>query len=98
MAKTYDLETFMPGRGDYGETHSCSNARDFQARRLGIKFREGPRGASEFVHTLNGTLIAPGRMMIAILENGQQPDGSVRLPEVLAPYMGGRTGLRPESA
>ncbi len=94
MAKTYDLETFMPGRGGYGETHSCSNAADFQARRLGIKFRDGTRGAAEFVHTLNGTLIAPGRMMIAILENGQQADGSVRLPEVLAPYMGGRTELR----
>lgn len=94
MAKTYDLETFMPGRGAYGETHSCSNAGDFQARRLGIKFRDGPRGAAEFVHTLNGTLVAPGRMMIAILENGQQPDRSVRLPEVLAPYMGGRTELR----
>ncbi len=98
MAKTYDLETFMPGRGDYSETHSCSNAGDFQARRLGIKFREGARGASEFVHTLNGTLIAPGRMLIAILENGQQPDGSVRLPDVLAPYLGGRTELRPERA
>lgn len=96
MAKTYDLETFMPGRGDYGETHSCSNAGDFQARRLGIKFREGPRGSSEFVHTLNGTLIAPGRMLIAILENGQQSNGSVRLPEILAPYMGGRIELRPE--
>ena len=94
MAKTYDLETFMPGRGGYGETHSCSNASDFQARRLGIKFRDGPRGAAEFVHTLNGTLIAPGRMMIAILEHGQQADGSVRLPEILAPYMGGRTELR----
>ncbi len=96
MTKTYDLETFMPGRGDYGETHSCSNAADFQARRLAIKFREGPRGASEFVHTLNGTIVAPGRLLIAILESGQQADGSVRLPEVLAPYMGGRIELRAE--
>jgi len=95
MAKTYDLETWMPGRGGYGETHSCSNAWDFQARRLGIKFREGPRGASEFVHTLNGTLVAPGRTLIALLENGQQADGSVRLPAALAPYMGGRVELRP---
>ncbi len=95
MTKTYDLETWMPGRGDYGETHSCSNAADFQARRLGIKFREGPRGASEFVYTLNGTIVAPGRALIAILENGQQGNGSVHLPEALAPYMGGRTELRP---
>lgn len=95
MAKTYDVETWMPGRGDYGETHSCSNAADFQARRLGIRFREGPRGRSEFVHTLNGTLVATSRALIAVLENGQQADGSVRLPEALVPYMGGRTVLRP---
>lgn len=96
MQKTYDLETWMPGRGDYGETHSCSNAGDFQARRLGIRFRGGPRGSAEFAHTLNGTLVATGRAMIAILENGQRADGSVRLPDVLAPYMGGRTELRRE--
>jgi len=93
-ARGYDVETWMPGRGGYSETHSCSDAADFQARRLGIRFREGPRGASEFVHTLNGTLTAPGRMLIAILENGQQADGSVRLPEALVPYMGGRIELR----
>jgi seryl-tRNA synthetase len=98
MAMTHDLETWMPGRGAYGETHSCSNAGDFQARRLGIKCRLGPRGATEFVHTLNGTLVAPGRLLIAILENGQQPDGSVCLPGVLAPYLGGRAELRPVSA
>lgn len=95
MAKTYDIETWMPGRGGYSETHSCSNAGAFQARRLGTKFREGPRGGTEFVHTLNGTLAATGRAMIAILENGQQADGSVRLPEVLVPYMGWQTELRP---
>jgi seryl-tRNA synthetase len=95
MAKTYDVETWMPGRGGYGETHSCSNAGDFQARRLGIRYREGGRASSEFAHTLNGTLVATSRAMIAVLENGQQADGSVRLPEALAPYMGGRTELRP---
>lgn len=95
MTKTYDIETWMPGRGGYGETHSCSNAGDYQARRLGTRYREAPRGASEFVHTLNGTLVAPGRLLIALLENGQQADGSVRLPDALAPYLGGRTVLRP---
>lgn len=95
MRKTYDLETWMPGRGDYGETHSCSNAGDFQARRLGVRFRLGPRGPAEFVHTVNGTLVATGRAMIAILENGQRADGSVRLPDALVPYMGRQTELRP---
>jgi seryl-tRNA synthetase len=97
MAKTYDVETWMPGRGGWGETHSCSNAHDFQARRLGIRYREGPRGAAEFVHTLNGTLVATSRMLIALLENYQQADGSVRVPEALQPYLGGRTVLRPTS-
>ncbi|MDR7522461.1 MAG: serine--tRNA ligase [Armatimonadota bacterium] len=95
MAKTYDVETWMPGRGGYGETHSCSNAADFQARRLGIRFREGARGGTDYVHTLNGTLVATSRALIAVLENGQQPDGSVRIPEALVPYMGGRTVLVP---
>jgi seryl-tRNA synthetase len=94
MMKTYDVETWMPGRGAYGETHSCSNAGDFQARRLGIRYREGPRG-TEFVHTLNGTLVATSRALIAVLENGQRAGGVVHLPEVLAPYMGGRSELRP---
>jgi seryl-tRNA synthetase len=98
MAKTYDIETWMPGRGDYGETHSCSNAGDFQARRLGTRFRDGSRGGAEFVHTLNGTLVATSRAMIALLENGQRADGSVRVPDALVPYMGGRTELRPAEA
>ncbi|MDR7543480.1 MAG: serine--tRNA ligase [Armatimonadota bacterium] len=95
MTKTYDLETWMPGRGGYGETHSCSNAGDFQARRLGVRFRDGARGKAEFVHTLNGTMVATSRALIAVLENGQRADGSVRLPDALVPYMGGRTELRP---
>jgi seryl-tRNA synthetase len=93
MQKTYDIETWMPGRGSYGETHSCSNAGDFQARRLGIRFRDGK--GSEFAHTLNGTLVATSRALIAVLENYQQADGSVRVPEALVPHMGGVTELRP---
>jgi seryl-tRNA synthetase len=94
MSKTYDVETWMPGRDGYGETHSCSNAGDFQARRLGIRFRAGAKGAAEYAHTLNGTLVATSRALIAVLENGQRADGSVRLPETLVAYMGGRTELR----
>jgi seryl-tRNA synthetase len=93
--KGYDVETWMPGRGGYGETHSCSNTGEFQARRLGVRFREGPKGKSRFVHMLNGTLVATSRALIAVLENGQQADGSVRLPEALAPYVGGRMVLLP---
>ncbi|GBD28417.1 Serine--tRNA ligase [bacterium HR31] len=85
-AKTYDLEAWMPGRGGYGEVTSCSNTTDFQARRLNVRFRE--RGRTEFVHTLNGTALATSRVLIALLENYQQPDGSVRVPEALVPYTG----------
>lgn len=85
-AKTYDLEAWMPGRGAYGEVTSCSNTTDFQARRLNVRFRE--RGRTEFVHTLNGTALATSRVLIALLENYQQPDGSVRIPEALVPYTG----------
>jgi seryl-tRNA synthetase len=95
MAKTYDIETWMPARGGYGETHSCSNAGDFQARRLSTRFRVGARGSAEFVHTLNGTLVATSRALLAVLENFQRADGSVKIPEALVPYMGGRTELRP---
>jgi seryl-tRNA synthetase len=94
MLKTYDIETYMPGRGGYGETHSCSSAGDFQARRLGIRFRDGAKSA-EFAHTLNGTLVATGRALIAVLENYQRADGSVIVPQVLVPYMGGVAELRP---
>lgn len=95
MAKTYDIETWMPARGGYGETHSCSNAGDFQTRRLNTRFREGARGSTEFAHTLNGTLVATSRGLLSLLENGQRADGSVTIPEALVPYMGGRTELRP---
>jgi len=92
-AKTYDVETWMPGRGEFGETQSCSNCTDFQARRLGIRVRR-VRG-TEYVHTLNGTLVATSRALIAVLENYQQPDGSVRIPDALVPYMNGQKEIRP---
>ena len=86
-AKTYDLEVWLPGQAAYREISSCSNTEDFQARRAGIKHRPGGTGKAEFVHTLNGSGLAVGRTLIAILENYQQRDGSVRIPEVLRPYM-----------
>ena len=92
-AKTYDIEAWMPGRGGWGEVTSCSNTTDFQARRLGLRFREGRR--SDYVHTLNGTAVATSRALIAVLENYQQADGRVAVPEVLRPYLEGRTALRP---
>lgn len=86
-AKTYDVETWMPGRGEFGETQSCSNCTDFQSRRLGIRIRR-PKG-TVYAHMLNGTLVATSRGLIAVLENYQQKDGSVRIPDALIPYMGG---------
>ncbi len=90
-AKTYDLEVWLPGQGTYREISSCSNFQDFQARRANIRYK--PEGAkkSEYVHTLNGSALAVGRTYLAVLENYQQADGSVRVPEVLVPYMGGET-------
>jgi seryl-tRNA synthetase len=89
-AKTYDLEVWLPGQGLYREISSCSNFEAFQARRAGIRFKpSGPKSKTEFVHTLNGSGLAIGRTWLAILENYQQPDGSVIVPEVLRPYMGG---------
>jgi seryl-tRNA synthetase len=92
--KTYDLEVWLPGQGRYREISSCSNCGDFQARRMNARFRrEG--GKPEFVHTLNGSALAVGRTLVAVLENYQESDGSVRVPEVLAPYMGGVTAITP---
>lgn len=87
-AKTYDLEVWLPSFNKYREISSCSNFEDFQARRADIKFRRDPKAKPEFVHTLNGSGVAIGRTVAAILENYQQPDGSVVVPEVLRPYMG----------
>ncbi len=93
-AKTYDVETWMPGRGGYGETHSCSNCTDFQARRLGIRVRRRG-GGTTYAHTLNGTLVATSRALIAVLENYQQADGTVRVPDALVPYMNGMRVIAP---
>jgi seryl-tRNA synthetase len=87
-AKTYDLEVWLPSFNAYREISSCSNFEDFQARRADIKFRREPKAKPEFVHTLNGSGVAIGRTVAAILENYQQEDGSVVVPEVLRPYMG----------
>ena len=88
-AKTYDLEVWMPSRDGFMEISSCSNCSDFQARRSNIRFRREPKGKPEFVHTLNGSGLAVGRTVSAILENFQQADGSVVVPEALRAYMGG---------
>jgi len=88
-AKTYDIEVWLPGQGGYREISSCSNFEDFQARRAGIRYRKKGEKKSEFVHTLNGSGLAVGRTVVAVLENFQQADGSVLIPEVLRPYMGG---------
>jgi seryl-tRNA synthetase len=88
-AKTYDIEVWLPSQNTYREISSCSNTEAFQARRAAIKYRAGGAGKSEFVHTLNGSGLAVGRTLIAILENYQEKDGSVVIPPVLRPYMGG---------
>jgi seryl-tRNA synthetase len=94
--KTYDIEVWMPGQGDggmYREISSCSVCGDFQARRMNARYK--PKGAKEtrFLHTLNGSGLAVGRTLIAILENYQQADGSVEIPAALVPYMGGVTKI-----
>ena len=91
-AKTYDIEVWAPGQNAFLEVSSCSNCEDFQARRANIKFKDAA-GKNRFVHTLNGSGTALARLYVALLETYQQPDGSVKLPEILAPYMGGKTHL-----
>lgn len=88
-AKTYDLEVWLPGQKTYREISSCSNCEEFQARRAGIRYRPDKKGRPVFVHTLNGSGLAVGRTLVAVLENYQQKDGSVVVPEVLRSYMGG---------
>jgi len=88
-AKTYDIEAWLPGQDAYREISSCSNFEEFQARRASIRFRRDESGKVEFVHTLNGSGLAAGRTLVAVLENYQQADGSVVIPEALRPYMGG---------
>ena len=87
-AKTYDIEVWLPGQNVYREISSCSNFEDFQARRAGIRFRRSEKSKPELVHTINGSGLAVGRTLVAILENYQQEDGTVVVPEVLRPYMG----------
>jgi len=94
-AKTYDIEVWLPSQKTYREISSCSNTESFQARRAGIKYRPGGGGKSEFVHTLNGSGLAVGRTLIAILENYQQKDGSILIPSALRPYMDGRETIEP---
>ncbi|WP_050613538.1 serine--tRNA ligase [Bacillus testis] len=93
-AKKYDIEVWLPSYGVYREISSCSNFEDFQARRANIRFRRDPKGKPEHVHTLNGSGLAIGRTVAAILENYQQEDGSIKIPEVLRPYMGGKEFIK----
>ncbi|MFW2350814.1 serine--tRNA ligase [Qipengyuania sp.] len=95
--KTYDLEVWLPGQGAWREISSCSNTGDFQARRMNARYRPEGEKKTVFVHTLNGSGLAVGRTLVAVMENYQNADGSVTLPEVLAPYMGGVTKLEPRS-
>lgn len=95
-AKKYDLEVWIPAQNMYREISSCSNFEDFQARRANIRFRREPNAKPEYVHTLNGSGLAIGRTVAAILENYQQADGSVVIPEVLRPYMGGKDVIAPK--
>lgn len=95
-AKTYDLEVWMPSYGRYVEISSCSNFEDYQARRAGIRFKRDAKAKPEFVHTLNGSGLAVGRTTACILETYQQSDGSIEIPKVLVPYMGGMTKIEPK--
>jgi seryl-tRNA synthetase len=88
-AKTYDLEVWLPSQNRYREISSCSNCEAFQARRMQARWRNPDTGKPELVHTLNGSGVAVGRALVAVLENYQQVDGTIRVPPVLAPYMGG---------
>jgi seryl-tRNA synthetase len=93
-SKTYDIEVWLPGQQVYREISSCSNFEDFQSRRASIRYRKKENKKIEFVHTLNGSGLAVGRTLVAILENYQQEDGTVIVPEVLRPYMRGMEIIR----
>lgn len=93
--KTFDLEVWLPGQNAYREISSISNCGDYQARRMGARFKPEGSKKTEFVHTLNGSGLAVGRTLVAVLENYQRDDGTVDVPEALAPYMGGLTRLEP---
>jgi seryl-tRNA synthetase len=93
--KTYDLEVWLPGQNTYREISSCSNYRDFQARRMQARWRNPESGKPELLHTLNGSGVAAGRALIAVMENYQEADGGISVPDVLKPYMGGLEKLIP---
>ena len=92
-AKTHDIEVWLPGQNAYREISSCSNCTDFQARRMQARWRNPESGKPELVHTLNGSGLAVGRTLIAVMENYQQADGSILIPDALKPYMGGADSL-----
>ncbi len=92
--KTYDLEVWLPSQNTYREISSCSYCGDFQARRMDARFRPEPKAKTEFVHTLNGSGLAVGRTLVAVLENYQNADGSILVPQALRPYMGGVEVIR----
>jgi len=94
-AKTYDLEVWLPGQGKYREISSCSNCETYQARRSEIRYRPTGGGKADYCHTLNGSGLAVGRTLIAVLENYQNADGTVSIPEALRPYMDGMERLTP---
>jgi len=89
-AKTYDIEVWIPSQDRYREISSCSNYEDYQARRMAARWRNPETGKPELVHTLNGSGVAAGRALVAVMENYQQEDGSIRIPDVLQPYMNGQ--------
>jgi seryl-tRNA synthetase len=92
-SKTYDIEVWIPSQDKYREISSCSNCEDFQARRMNLRFRPEEGGKPRFAHTLNGSGIAVGRCLIALMENYQQEDGSILIPQALVPYVGGMTRM-----
>ena len=96
--KTYDIEVWLPGQGRFREISSCSVCGDFQARRMNARCKAADAKATRFVHTLNGSGVAVGRALVAVLENYQNPDGSVTVPDALKPYMGGMTRSSPLKA
>jgi seryl-tRNA synthetase len=93
--KTFDIEVWLPGQDRYREISSCSVCGDFQARRMNARYRPSGAKGPRFVHTLNGSGVAVGRALVAVLENYQEEDGSVRVPDALRPYMGGVTRISP---
>jgi seryl-tRNA synthetase len=95
--KGYDLEVWLPGQHTYREISSCSNFGDFQARRANIRYRPAGGGKTRFAHTLNGSGLAVGRTWIALIENYQQADGTVRIPEALRPYFDNEVAIRPDT-